>query len=66
MTVLVTIAIAGLAVLVVSAVVIGVVESAQASAWRRIAAQRRKTWERRQQLHGRPRYVESWADEDTD
>ena len=58
--------VAGLVVLGVAAVVIGVVDSAQSAAWRRIAAERRKTWERRQQLLGRRRYVDAWADEDSD
>ncbi len=66
MIVLIGIVVVGLVVLGVAAVVIGVVDSAQASAWRRIAAERRATWERRQQLLGRRQYVDAWADEDTD
>lgn len=66
MTTLIGIVVVGLVVLGVAAVVIGVVDSAQAAAWRRIAAERRASWERRQQLHGQRRYVDAWADEDTD
>lgn len=66
MIVLIGIIVAGFVVLGVAAVVIGVVDSAQSAAWRRIAAERRKTWERRQQLLGHRRFVEAWADEDTD
>ncbi len=66
MIVLIGIVVAGLVVLGVAAVVIGVVDSAQSTAWRRIAAERRANWERRQQLLGHRRYVDAWADEDTD
>ncbi|TCK27168.1 hypothetical protein [Pseudonocardia endophytica] len=63
---LIGIVVVGLAVLGIAAVVIGVVDSAQSAAWRRIAAERRATWERRQQLLGHRRNVDAWADEDTD
>ena len=66
MIALIWIVVAGLVVLGVCAVVIGIVDSARSTAWRRIAAERRATWERRQQLLGRRRYVDAWADEDTD
>ena len=56
----------GLVVLALTGVVIGVVDSAQRRAWRRIAAERRSSWEQRQTQHGRRRYVDAWADEDTD
>lgn len=65
MTALIGLIAVGLAVLALTGVVIGVVDSAQRQAWRRIAAERRVTWERRQRLQGR-RYVDAWADEDTD
>lgn len=46
--------IGGLVLLALVAVVVGVVDAAQASAWRRIAADRRERWESRQpELHGR-------------
>jgi hypothetical protein len=66
MTFLIGIVVVGLVALGVAGVVIGVVDSAQSAAWRRIAAERRATWERRQHLLGRRRYVDAWADEDTD
>lgn len=66
MTGLIGLVIVGLAVLVLTGIVIGVVDSAQRRAWRRIAAERRNVWEQRQQLRGPRRYVEAWADEDTD
>lgn len=62
MTGLIILVIVGLSVLVLTGVVIGVVDSAQRRAWRRIAAERRIVWEQR----GPRRYVEAWADEDTD
>lgn len=67
MITLVVLALAGLAVLALTAIVIGLTESRQSGAWRRIAAERRRTWERRQrQLHGGSYGVDAWADEDTD
>lgn len=67
MTALVAVALAGLASLVVSAIVIGLTERRQSEAWRRIAEQRRREWERRQRrLHGRPHHVDAWGDEDPD
>ncbi len=63
---MIAVVVVGLVVLGVAAVVIGVVDSAQSAAWRRIAAERRATWERRQQLLGHRRQVDAWADEDTD
>ncbi|MCO7192398.1 hypothetical protein [Pseudonocardia sp. McavD-2-B] len=67
MIALVAVAMAGLATLVVSAIVIGVTERRRSEAWRRIAEQRRREWERRQrQLHGRPHHVDAWGDEDSD
>ncbi|MBC3194201.1 hypothetical protein H7X46_24410 [Pseudonocardia sp. C8] len=67
MITLVTLVLAGLAVIVLTAIVIGVTDARQRTAWRRIAAERRRAWERRQrQLHGGPHHVDAWADEDTD
>lgn len=66
MTAMIVVAVAGVLALGIAAVVIGVVDSAQSAAWRRIAAERRKAWERRQQLLGHRRHVDAWADEDSD
>ena len=67
MIALVTLALTGLAVIVVTAVVIGVTDSRRSRTRRRIAAERRRAWERRQrQLHGRSPHIDAWADEDTD
>lgn len=67
MTAVVVLALVGLAVLVLTAIVVGVTDSAQREAWRSIADERRRAWERRQrQLHGDHFRVDSWADEDTD
>ena len=66
MTGLIGLIAAGLAVLMLIGVVVGVVDSAQRRAWRRIAAQRRIGWEQRRRGSGRAQYVEAWADEDTD
>lgn len=58
-------ALVGLAVLVLAATVIGLNDSAQRGAWRRIADERRRAWERRQrQLHGNRFHVDAWGDED--
>lgn len=67
MITLLVLALAGVAVLVLTALVLGVTDSRQRSAWRRIAAERRRAWERRQhQLHGGPHHVDAWGDEDSD
>lgn len=51
---MITLIVGGLILLALIAVVVGVVDAAQASAWRRIAAARRERWESRQpELHGR-------------
>jgi hypothetical protein len=45
--------IAGLAFLAAAAIVVGIIDAAQAARWREIAAERRERWESRQpQLHG--------------
>lgn len=67
MTTLILLVLAGLFVLGLTAVVIGITDSAQRRAWRRIADERRRSWERRQrQLHGGRFHVDAYADEDTD
>ncbi len=45
---MISIIIAGAAFIVVVAVVVGIVDSLQAPAWRRIARERRRNWEARQ------------------
>ncbi|MDQ4116222.1 MAG: hypothetical protein M3235_04595 [Actinomycetota bacterium] len=64
LTAVVGIVVAGLVLLSIAALLLGILDSAQSGAWRRIAAQRRATWERRRYAHRRPRHVESWADQD--
>lgn len=66
----ITLIVAGLGLLVLVAIVVGIVEAAQAPAWRRIAKERRARWEARQpQLHGHAAYGpyayddESWDDD---
>jgi hypothetical protein len=67
---------AGVVFLVLVAIVVGIVDAAQASRWRRIAAERREEWEARQpQLQGAdsnaaghyytadPDDTESWDDD---
>jgi hypothetical protein len=50
---MIAVIIGGLAFLVLVAIVVGIVDAAQASTWRQIAAERRERWEARQpQLHG--------------
>lgn len=56
----VLIAIAGLALIAVVAIVVGVVDALQAPAWRRIAEERHENWERRRLQHDGPRHAESW------
>lgn len=55
--------IAGVAVMAAIAIVVGIVDAAQASTWREIAAERRAHWEAQQapQLHGP---ADPWRDED--
>lgn len=45
---------AGLGFIAVVAIVVGIVDAAQSSAWRRVAAERRESWEARHQpeFHG--------------
>ncbi|MFC4944658.1 hypothetical protein [Pseudonocardia sp. GCM10023141] len=51
---MIALVIAGIGFIAVVAVVVGIVDAARASAWRRIAAERRRTnWEaRRPEYHG--------------
>ncbi len=63
-TTLVGITVAGLFLLAVAGVLLNLLDSAQAGAWRRIAAERRATWERRQYALRRSRHVDAWADHD--
>jgi transposase-like protein len=50
---IVTLILVGLAALAAIATVVGVVDAAQNKAWRRVAAERRRNWEMRQELMGR-------------
>ncbi len=56
---------AGVAFIVVVAIVVGIVDAARASAWRQVAAERRRRWEEARDLeyHGSPREPEA-GDED--
>lgn len=50
---MITVILAGIVLITVVAIVVGIVDAAQAPAWRRIAAERRERWEARQpQPHG--------------
>ena len=64
LTTVVAIVVVGLVLLGVAALLLGILDSAQSSAWRRIAAERRATWERRRYALRRPNHVESWSDQD--
>jgi hypothetical protein len=57
---MIAIAVAGIAFIVVVAVVVGIVDALQAPAWRRIAAERHENWARRQFQHHGP--AEPWDD----
>ena len=50
----VAIAVAGIAFIIVVAVVVGIMDVVQARTWRRIAAERRENWEARQLEPARP------------
>jgi hypothetical protein len=56
---------AGVAFIVLVAIVVGIVDAAHASSWRQVAAERRQRWEEARSLsyHSSPRDPESW-DED--
>jgi hypothetical protein len=64
LTTVVGIVVAGLFLLAIAGLLLGILDSAQSGAWRRIAAERRATSERRRYALRRPRHVESWSDED--
>jgi hypothetical protein len=58
---------AGIGLLVLVAIVVGIVEAAQAPTWRQIAAERRARWEAKQpQLHGVDPYAGSHFYDDSD
>lgn len=56
---------AGVAFILMVAIIVGIMDAAHASAWRQIAAERRQRWEEARDLefHGAPREPEGW-DED--
>jgi hypothetical protein len=72
---MITLIAAGIGLLILVAIVVGIVDAAQAPTWRQIAAERRAQWEAKQpQLHGLDQhagphlydddtYDESWDDD---
>jgi hypothetical protein len=65
---MITLIVAGLGLLILVAVVVGIVEATQAPTWRQIAAERRARWEAKQpQLHAGAQshddHDESWDDD---
>ncbi len=53
----------GIAVIVVLAIVVGVVDATKAPTWRQIAADRRRDWEAHQlEPHGEP-WTDTWQDD---
>jgi hypothetical protein len=64
---MITLITAGIGLLVLVAVVVGIVEAAQAPTWRQIAAERRAQWEAKQpQLHGHDQYAAPLSIDDLD
>jgi hypothetical protein len=61
----IVIVLVGLGVLAVMGVVVGILDAAQARAWRRVAAERRRNWEVRQAASS-GRSDDSWGDDDGD
>jgi hypothetical protein len=57
---MIAVAVAGIAFIVVVAIVVGLVDAIQARAWRRIAAERRRIWEAQQPEYHGPHRNESW------
>ena len=57
---MITIILGGIALIAVLAVVVGIADSVQAPAWRRIARERRRIWEARQLETDRPQHSVSW------
>ncbi|WP_214367344.1 hypothetical protein [Pseudonocardia sp. H11422] len=54
----------GFVLLIVIAVVVGILDAARTNAWRRVAAERRRTWELRQQLqHHQIADQDAWDDD---
>jgi hypothetical protein len=68
---MITMIAAGIGLLVLVAIVVGIVDAAQAPTWRQVAAERRARWEAKQpQLHGLDQHAgpyayddESWDDD---
>jgi len=62
---MITLIVTGIGLLALVAIVVGVVEAAQAPTWRQIAAERRERWEAKQpQLHGFDQYAGSPSHDD--
>jgi hypothetical protein len=54
----------GVALIVVIAIVVGIVDAAQAPSWREVAAERRRNWEaRRPEYHGVDDHDPEWDDD---
>jgi hypothetical protein len=69
---MITLIAAGIGLLILVAIVVGIVDATHAAEWRRIAAERRARWEAKQpQLHGHDPFAgphtsdddESWDDD---
>jgi hypothetical protein len=64
---MITLIAAGIGLLILVAIVVGIVDATQAPEWRRIAAERRARWEAKQpQLHGLDPYAGSQFHDDID
>jgi hypothetical protein len=62
---MITLIVTGIGLLVLVAIVVGIVEAAQAPTWRQIAAERRARWEAKQpQLQGVDAYAASQSYDD--
>ncbi len=59
---MITIVVAGIAFIVVVAVVVGIMDAVQARVWREIAAERRDNWEARQLQANGSRGGGPWED----
>jgi hypothetical protein len=55
--------IAGIGLILIIAIIVGIVDARQASVWRRIAAERRRNWEARQPEFHRGHDAGSWDDD---
>jgi hypothetical protein len=62
---MITVIVAGIGLILIIAVIVGIVDARQASTWRRVAAERRRNWEaRRPEFHqGDGHDAESWDDD---